>query len=149
MGKDVDRPQLMGIVNVTPDSFSDGGHFFSPNAAIDHAKRLITQGADWLDIGGESSRPGAAPLPEDQELARVLPVLTACLEFGKPISIDTYKPAVMRAAIAHGAAMINDIWGFRQPGAIEAVATSTAQLTHPKSATSSTEAPRKSPRSQK
>lgn len=123
-----DRPQLMGIVNVTPDSFSDGGHFFFPNAAITHAKRLIDEGANWLDIGGESSRPGAAPLPEDQELARVLPVLTACTAFGKPISIDTYKPAVMRAAIAHGAAMINDIWGFRQPGAIEAVAASTVRL---------------------
>ena len=122
------RPLLMGIVNLTPDSFSDGGLFVEPQAAIDHAKRLIDDGADWLDLGAESSRPGAAPLPEEQELARLLPVLRACVKLGVPISVDSYKPGVMRAAITEGAAMINDIWGFRQPGALDAVAHATVKL---------------------
>ena len=121
-------PLLMGIVNLTPDSFSDGGLFLKPDAAIAHAKRLIDEGADWLDLGAESSRPGAAPLPEEQELARLLPVLRACAKLGVPVSVDTYKPGVMRAAIAEGAAMINDIWGFRQPGALDAVAHADVQL---------------------
>ena len=114
------RPLVMGVVNVTPDSFSDGGLFLDAGAAIAHAQRLVEEGADILDIGGESSRPGAAPLPLEEELRRVLPVLKACVALGKPVSVDTYKPEVMQAAAAGGAAMLNDIWGFRRPGAFEA-----------------------------
>lgn len=117
---ELDRPQVMGVVNVTPDSFSDGGLFHQPGVAIEHAKRLVEEGADILDIGGESSRPGADPVPLEEELRRVLPVLEACVKLGKPVSVDTYKPVVMRAAVAAGAAMLNDIWGFRQEGAFEA-----------------------------
>src|SRR5882724_4184227 len=112
----LDRPLVMGVVNVTPDSFSDGGNFLDPDAAIAHARRLIEEGADILDVGGESSRPGAAPVPLEEELRRVLPVLKACVAFGKPVSVDTYKPEVMRAAAENGAAMLNDIWGFRREG---------------------------------
>jgi dihydropteroate synthase len=108
------------VVNVTPDSFSDGGRFLDAEAAIAQARRLVEEGADLLDIGGESSRPGADPVPLEEELRRVLPVLEACISLGKPVSIDTYKPEVMQAAAAHGAAMLNDIWGFRRPGAFEA-----------------------------
>lgn len=116
----LDRPLVMGVVNVTPDSFSDGGLFLDADAAIAHARRLVEEGADILDIGGESSRPGAEPLPLEEELRRVLPVLQGCVALGKPVSVDTYKPEVMQAAAAHGAAMLNDIWGFRRPGAFEA-----------------------------
>jgi dihydropteroate synthase len=116
----LDRPLLMGVVNVTPDSFSDGGLFLDADAAIAHACRLVEEGADILDIGGESSRPGAEPLPLEEELRRVLPVLQGCVALGKPVSVDTYKPEVMQAAAANGAAMLNDIWGFRRPGAFEA-----------------------------
>ena len=115
----LDRPLVMGVVNITPDSFSDGGRFFDPGAAVAHARQLVEEGADILDIGGESSRPGADPVPLEEELRRVLPVLEACVALGKPVSVDTYKPEVMRAAAAGGAAMLNDIWGFRQPGAFE------------------------------
>ena len=115
----LDRPLLMGVVNVTPDSFSDGGQFFDARAAIDHAKRLVDEGADLLDIGGESSRPGAAPLPLDEEMRRVMPVLEACVTFGKPVSIDTYKPEVMREAANAGASMLNDIWAFQRGKALE------------------------------
>jgi dihydropteroate synthase len=110
----------MGVVNVTPDSFSDGGLFLDADAAIAQARRLVEEGADILDIGGESSRPGADPLPLEEELRRVLPVLAGCVALGKPVSVDTYKPEVMQAAVAGGAAMLNDIWGFRRPGAFEA-----------------------------
>lgn len=110
----------MGVVNVTPDSFSDGGRFLDPAAAIEQARRLAGEGADILDIGGESSRPGADPVPLDEELRRVLPVLEACAGLGRPVSVDTYKPEVMRAAVDAGAAMLNDIWGFRQEGAFAA-----------------------------
>ncbi|HEX4329320.1 MAG TPA: dihydropteroate synthase [Burkholderiales bacterium] len=116
----IDRSLVMGVVNVTPDSFSDGGHFLDPAAAIAQARRLVDEGADLLDIGGESSRPGAEPVPLEEELRRVLPVLRACVAMGKPVSVDTYKPEVMQAAAQNGAAMLNDIWGFRRPGAFEA-----------------------------
>lgn len=115
----LDRPLIMGVVNVTPDSFSDGGQFFDARSAIDHARQLVEEGADLLDIGGESSRPGAAPLPLDEELRRVMPVLEACVTFGKPVSIDTYKPEVMRAAAQAGASMLNDIWAFQREHALE------------------------------
>ena len=119
----LDRPLVMGVVNVTPDSFSDGGLFLDADAAIAHARRLVEEGADILDIGGESSRPGADPLPLEEELGRVLPVLKGCVALGKPVSVDSYKPEVMQAAVAGGAAMLNDIWGFRRPGAFGAACT--------------------------
>lgn len=120
----LDRPFVMGIVNLTPDSFSGDGLATDTSAAIAHARRQIEAGADLLDLGAESSRPGAIPTSLDDELKRLLPVLDALRDCGVPISVDTYKPEVMRAAIAHGAAMINDIFALRRPGAIEAVADS-------------------------
>jgi dihydropteroate synthase len=111
----------MGIVNLTPDSFSGDGTGTDPEQAIAHARRQFDAGADILDIGAESSRPGAVPTPEDEELRRLLPVLEELCAWGVPISVDTYKPAVMRRALAAGAAMINDITGLRLPGALEAV----------------------------
>ena len=111
----------MGIVNVTPDSFSDGGRFFDPSDALRHAEKLVESGADLLDIGGESTRPGASPVDEQQELARVLPVIEAIRDrMDVPISIDSMKPGVMRRAVAAGASMINDVNGLRQPGTLEA-----------------------------
>lgn len=107
------RPQVMGILNVTPDSFSDGGNFYSLETALSRAEQMIAEGVDMIDIGGESSRPGAVPLSVEEELARVMPVLYALRDCGKPLSIDTYKPEVMREAIAAGVDMINDINGFR------------------------------------
>ncbi|KAA0179055.1 dihydropteroate synthase [Cupriavidus gilardii] len=120
------RPLVMGILNVTPDSFSDGGQHASRDAALRHAEQMIAEGVDIIDIGGESSRPGSASLPLEQELARVLPVVEALRGCGKPLSIDTYKPETMRAALAAGADLINDIWGLRMPGALEAVAAAEA-----------------------
>lgn len=117
---DLTRPLIMGVINVTPDSFSDGGDHFDVAQAITHAQRLVEEGADILDIGGESSRPGASPLPLDEELRRVLPVIAACVKLGKPVSVDTYKPEMMRAAVAAGASMLNDIWGFGREGALKA-----------------------------
>lgn len=119
---DLSRPRVMGIVNVTPDSFSDGGLHAGTRAAVAHCEALVAQGADMLDIGGESSRPGTAPVPLDEELARVLPVLREAVMLGVPVSVDTYKPEVMRQALDLGADIINDIWALRQPGAREAVA---------------------------
>ncbi|MEW5709043.1 MAG: dihydropteroate synthase [Pseudomonadota bacterium] len=119
---DLSRPLVMGVVNVTPDSFSDGGRYLSAQAAIDHARRLVEEGVDLLDIGGESSRPGAEPVPVEEELRRVMPVLEAVVALGVPVSVDTMKPQVMRAAIGVGAAMVNDILALRAPGALEAVA---------------------------
>ncbi|MBC7379694.1 MAG: dihydropteroate synthase [Burkholderiaceae bacterium] len=119
---DLARPQVMGIVNVTPDSFSDGGKHAVAGSALAHCEQLIHEGADILDIGGESSRPGAPPLPLADELARVLPVVREAIKLGVPISVDTYKPAVMQAVLDEGADIINDIWALRQPGALEAVA---------------------------
>jgi dihydropteroate synthase len=111
----------MGILNVTPDSFSDGGNYQGLEFALSHAEQMILDGADIIDVGGESSRPGAPPLPLEQELQRVMPVLYALRDLGPAISVDTYKPQVMREAIIAGVDMINDINGFRAPGAIEAV----------------------------
>ena len=122
------RPLVMGILNVTPDSFSDGGQHATRDTALRHAEQLIAEGVDIIDIGGESSRPGSAALPLDQELDRVMPVVEALADCGKPLSIDTYKPDVMRAALAGGADLINDIWGFRMPGAVEAVMAGQAGL---------------------
>jgi dihydropteroate synthase len=117
-----DEPLIMGVVNVTPDSFSDGGLHASTAAAIEHGFRLIEEGAAILDIGGESTRPGAADVTVETELSRVLPVLDALRDAGAALSVDTRKPAVMRAVLAAGADMINDIEGFRSPAAIDAVA---------------------------
>lgn len=114
----------MGVVNVTPDSFSDGGRFLEPRAAIDHAKALLEEGADILDVGAESSRPGAAGVSAKEELSRLIPVLKGLRECPVPVSIDTAKPEVMRAAIDAGAAMINDITALRSPGALDTVSAS-------------------------
>lgn len=125
---DLERPLVMGIVNVTPDSFSDGGLHESAEAAIEHALQLIDEGADILDLGGESTRPGAQPVYIEQEQQRLLPVIEALRDCGVPLSIDTFKPAVMRAVLDAGADMINDIYGFTQPGAMDAVASSNCGL---------------------
>ncbi len=118
----------MGIVNITPDSFSDGGAFLDPHRAIDQGHRLIEEGADILDLGAESTRPGAAPVTVAEELDRLLPVLTAFSGLAVPVSVDTMKPKVMAAAINAGAAMINDVNGFRATGAIEAITATGAAL---------------------
>jgi dihydropteroate synthase len=110
----------MGVINVTPDSFSDGGMFFSRKLAIAHARKLAKEGVDIIDIGGESTRPGAAPVPEDDELSRVMPVLEQLSDLC--VSVDTRRPAVMKAALAAGASMINDVDALAAPGALEAVA---------------------------
>jgi dihydropteroate synthase len=123
----LDRPHIMGIVNVTPDSFSDGGRYTNVDLAVEHALKLIADGADILDIGGESTRPGAEPVSLDEELNRVIPVISALAKQIKvPISIDTYKPEVMRASIEAGADMVNDVQALRMPGALEVVASSQA-----------------------
>ena len=119
---DLTRPQVMGIVNVTPDSFSDGGSHASTAAAIAHCGQLLAEGADLLDIGGESTRPGSHPISARDELARVLPVLDAALKLGCPISIDTKKAEVMDAVLARGADIVNDINALQAPGALDAVA---------------------------
>ena len=111
----------MGIVNVTDDSFSDGGRFRDPRRAIEHGLSLVADGADLVDVGGESTRPGAAPVPAQEELRRVIPVIEALAREGVPVSADTLKPEVMREAIAAGCAVVNDVNGLRSPGAIEAV----------------------------
>ncbi len=125
---DLDTPKVMGIINVTPDSFSDGGQFNQVDFAVAHALALIEQGAAVLDIGGESTRPNAAPVPLAEELQRVIPVIEALVarDIPVPISIDTYKPEVMRAAIAAGASIVNDVRGLQEPGALEAVVNSDA-----------------------
>lgn len=110
---DLSRPQVMGIVNVTPDSFSDGGQHASTRAALVHCERLLGEGADILDIGGESTRPGAPPVSLEEELARVLPVLREAVKLGVPVSVDTYKPQLMQAVLDLGADIINDIWALR------------------------------------
>ncbi len=114
----------MGIVNVTPDSFSDGGAFFDLHMALVQARRLIDEGADIVDVGGESTRPGAPEVCVDEELRRVLPLIEALHDCGVPICVDTSKPAVMRAALAAGACIVNDVLALRQPGAVELVAQS-------------------------
>ena len=120
VGQD-DRPLVMGVLNVTPDSFSDGGKFRHLDLALTHAEQMLADGVDIIDSGGESSRPGAEPLPLEEELRRVMPLVFALRDCGKPISVDTYKPEVMREALAAGADMINDINAFRSPGALSAV----------------------------
>ena len=119
----LDRPRILGIVNVTPDSFSDGGAYDSTQAAIEHGLKLVEAGADALDIGGESTRPGADAVPLETELARVLPVIEGLARATQvPISIDTFKPEVMRAAVAAGAGLLNDICALTRDGALEAAA---------------------------
>lgn len=121
----LNRPHVMGIVNVTPDSFSDGGQFSQTHLAVEHAVSLVAQGADILDIGGESTRPNAVPVSLDEELSRVIPVIEALVQqVHVPLSIDTYKPAVMQAAIAAGASMVNDVRALQEVGAVETVAAS-------------------------
>ena len=111
----------MGILNATPDSFSDGGRYIAFGDALRRAEQMLLDGVDIIDIGGESTRPGAPPVPLDEELERVIPLVEKLKGANVPLSIDTYKPEVMRAALAAGADLINDIWGFRMPGAIDAV----------------------------
>ena len=123
----LNRPHVMGIVNVTPDSFSDGGKFANASLAIEHALSLIEQGADILDIGGESTRPNSAPVGLQEELDRVIPVIEGLVkQINIPLSIDTYKPQVMQAAIAAGASIVNDVCAFQESGAVEVVAASNA-----------------------
>lgn len=119
---DLSRPRVMGIVNVTPDSFSDGGVHAHRGAAIAHCEQLLRDGADLLDIGGESTRPGSLPVPAEEELARVLPVLDAALTLGCPVSVDTNKASVMSEVLARGADIVNDILALQAPGALDAVA---------------------------
>ena len=125
---DLARPKVMGIVNVTPDSFSDGGRYVSSDAAIAHAQQLIADGAAMLDIGGESTRPGAAEVGEQEELDRVLPVIEGLRGCEVPISIDTWKPVVMRAAIKAGASLVNDVNALQARDALQAVADSDAAV---------------------
>jgi dihydropteroate synthase len=125
---DLSRPLIMGVVNVTPDSFSDGGLHAGAGAAIAHARRLIDEGAHLVDVGGESTRPGAAPVGLDEERRRVLPVIEALASGAVPVSVDTRKPALMREAIAAGAAMVNDVTALSSPGALEAVSGTTAAV---------------------
>ena len=122
------RPLVMGILNITPDSFSDGGRYFSLASALKHAEEMIAEGVDIIDIGAESSRPGSEPVPLQEELDRVMPVIEALKNCGKPLSIDTYKPEVMVQAIAAGADMINDICGFQSEESIRAISESTCGL---------------------
>lgn len=122
------KPIVMGILNVTPDSFSDNGQFHELDAALSRAEQMIVDEVDIIDIGGESSRPGAPPVSLQEELKRVMPAIYALRDCGKPLSIDTYKPEVMHEAIAAGADMINDIGGFLAPGAIDAVKNSDCGL---------------------
>jgi len=119
---DLSRPRIMGIVNVTPDSFSDGGRHGHTSLTVRHCEQLVHDGADILDIGGESTRPGSPPLALDEELARVLPVLREAVRLGVPVSVDTCKAEVMQQALDLGADIINDVWALRQPGAAEVVA---------------------------
>jgi dihydropteroate synthase len=124
----LERPLVMGIVNVTPDSFSNTTTHYSPDTAIAHARQLVAEGADILDIGGESTRPGAEPVSAADELKRILPVIDGLIDAGVPLSVDTFKPEVMRRALEAGADMINDIYGFRRQGALEAVSDSRCGL---------------------
>jgi dihydropteroate synthase len=128
LGPEQGRPLVMGILNVTPDSFSDGGRFDSLDVALSRAEQMIAEEVDIIDIGGESSRPGAPTLPVEEELRRVMPLLYALRDCGKPVSVDTCKPRVMAEALAAGADMINDITGFRADGAMSVVKDSDCAL---------------------
>jgi dihydropteroate synthase len=119
---DLSQPRVMGIVNVTPDSFSDGGSHHTTALALRHCEQLIKDGAHILDIGGESTRPGSPAVPLAEELARVVPLVRDAVSLGVPLSIDTYKPEVMQAVLGLGADIVNDIWALRQPGAVDVVA---------------------------
>jgi dihydropteroate synthase len=121
----LDRPAIMGVLNVTPDSFSDGGRWFDPEVAIVHAKEMVQQGAAIIDVGGESTRPGAEPVAEEEELRRVIPVIEAVAHLGVPISIDTRKADVARRAVEAGASIVNDTLGEESDGAIDRVAADT------------------------
>ncbi|MFZ1891749.1 MAG: dihydropteroate synthase [Formosimonas sp.] len=125
---DLSRPYVMGILNITDDSFSDGGRFIEPAAALARAHAMIEAGADIIDIGAESTRPGATPLSVCQELCRLLPIVDALIDCGVPISIDTYKPYVMREMLQMGVDIINDVSGFQTPMALDAVADSDCGL---------------------
>lgn len=124
----LNRPLIMGVVNVTPDSFSDGGEFLDPARAFERARRLVDEGADILDIGGESSRPGSEQVSLKEERRRVLPVLEQVSRFGVPVSVDTTKPLLMREVIANGASMINDISALGEPSAMDEIVQSTAAV---------------------
>ena len=128
---DLGKPRVMGIVNVTPDSFSDGGSFATRDAALAHCERLVADGADILDIGGESTRPGALELPVEEELARVLPVVRHAVTLGVPVSVDTYKPQVMQAVLDLGADVINDVWALRWAGDANGLTGSSVVSQHP------------------
>lgn len=119
---DLGVPRVMAIVNVTPDSFSDGGQYDSVSSALERCEQVLKEGADILDIGGESTRPGSPVVPLALELERVLPVVREAVKLGVPVSVDTYKPEVMRAVLDAGADVVNDIWALRQAGAADAVA---------------------------
>lgn len=129
---DLSRPQVMGIVNITPDSFSDGGRHADTRAALRHCEQLLRDGADILDLGGESTRPGAVPVPLDDELARVLPVLREALTLGVPLSVDTYKPQVMQAVLDLGADIVNDIWALRWRDAADSLDGRQVVARHPR-----------------
>ena len=116
---ELNRPRVMGIVNLTPDSFSDGGRYVSVQTAVQHAQQLLREGADILDVGAESSRPGAMPLTDDEEWRRLEPVLQELVRWQVPVSVDTYRPITMRRAADLGVDILNDIWGLRQPGALD------------------------------
>lgn len=126
---DLSAPVVMGVLNVTPDSFSDGGRFSEREAALSRARQMADEGAAIVDVGGQSTRPGAVTIGVEEELARVVPVVEAlCAELALPVSVDTSRPEVMRAALAAGASMINDVAALRAPGALEAVAASSAAV---------------------
>lgn len=125
---DLSRPRVMGILNITPDSFSDGGHHFDHGEALAHARQMLADGADVIDVGGESTRPGAKAVREKDEIARVLPVIEALARDGAIVSIDTMKPGVMRAALDAGATLVNDVRALQARGALEVVARSGAAV---------------------
>ncbi len=128
---DLSRPQVMGIVNITPDSFSDGGQHVSSRDALLHCEKLIRDGANILDLGAESTRPGAQPLSQEQELRRLLPVLREAVTLGVPVSVDTYKPGVMQAALDAGADIINDVWALRWSDAPDGLTAPLVIARHP------------------
>ena len=125
---DLSSPVVMGVLNVTPDSFSDGGRFVDVSAALDHAERMIEAGAAIIDVGGESTRPGAAPVAADEEIRRVIPIIEGLVSRGARVSVDTSKPEVIRAALSVGVHLINDVRALQSPGALEAAAEGSAAI---------------------